>query len=202
MALPDDVLSTIVVSAPLVGARAQSISARLDKEDGGIALNDPSEGHRYQEWRAWIAQGNSDIYIEADNLAPQILYSGTNITEVSLSFDQNMRPAIAFVENGVGSLRWYDTQAAEQTVTTYPGITTPRIILDDKRVWQTATNDLIFAYIKSGGLYYRQQRDRFTIEYQLLATLPVGMTQLNKLAFGANYRLHFVLLSDPYVPAP
>lgn len=201
MALPDNVASTAAAVSALVGARAATdIGSRFDREDGGIALNDPSEGHLYQEWRAWIDTTNENVYLEADNLAPQVLYTGVGITEASITFDQNMRPALAFVEAGVGKLQWYDAQLGQQVVTSFPDIVNPRVILDDKRVRQSVANDIILGYVRNGGLYYRQQRDRFLVEYTLAASLPAGLDWLWKLAFGANYRLHFVMLSAPYVP--
>jgi hypothetical protein len=198
MALPDNVLSTTAVVSTFVGARAQDLPRApvfIDKEDGGVAIGDASQGHRYQEWRAIISGDGTEIAIEADSAPPSVLYSGAGITEVSLSFDQNMRPALAFVEGGVAKLQWFDTQVGQQVVTEYPGASDPRIILDDKRVWQTQNNDLIFAYIRNGALYYRQQRDRYTIERLLLAQLPEGTVRFEKMVFGANYRLHFVFVT-------
>jgi len=80
-----------------------------------------------------------------------------------------MRPAIAYVEDGTPKLNWYDTTIPGQTTTSYPGIVTPRVSLDDKRMLQSQISDVIFAYIRSEGgqnrIFYRQQRDRYTIEY-------------------------------------
>ncbi|WP_444922938.1 hypothetical protein ACJJH9_12205 [Microbulbifer sp. DLAB2-AF] len=38
------------------------------------------------------------IVLDAERVAPFTVINGANITEVSLAFDQNMRPVIAYVE--------------------------------------------------------------------------------------------------------
>lgn len=198
MAMPNDRLSTTATFSQLVGARAPEARPYADREDGGIALNDPSAGHLYQEWRTVITLGTL-VTVEADNSPPTTLYSGTNITEASATFDQNMRPVLAFVEDGLAKLRWYDTQVGAQVVTEYPDVHSPRVALDDKRVWQTQRSDVVFAYIRAGGLYYRQQRDRYSVERLLAASLPGNAVRLERIAFGANHRLHFVLRSLQYL---
>lgn len=176
MALPDGVLSSETIDAPFIGGRALPVRDIVDYETGGIGIQDTSEGLMYQTWRARILNNKTDIVVDAENVPATTLISGTNITEVSLSFDQNMRPVIAYVENGTPKLYWYDSTIPGQTTTDYPGIITPRVSLDDKRELQSQISDVIFAYIRfhegRNRLFYRQQRDRYTIEYDPLEGLP------------------------------
>lgn len=188
MALPDDSLSTDRWPSTVFGARALAVTRRVDYEDGGIALNDPSRGLLYQRWRARLI--GDDVIIDASEVEETVLFSGSDITEISFTFDQNMRPALAFVQNGVAKLRWFDSVIGQQVITEFPGAITPRVVLDDKRATQSAASDIIFAYVRDGALYYRQQRDRFTIERLLDQGPHKGLI---KIGMGRNLRLQFVM---------
>jgi len=186
--MPDNVLSTVPANAAFSGARALPVTRTVDYEDGGIAIQDPSRGSQYQRWRGRLI-GN-DILLDAPEVEPFAVYSGAGITEISFTFDQNMRPAIAFVQAGVAKLWWFDSVAGAQVVTEYPGAITPRVILDDKRFTQTSNSDVILGYVRDGALYYRQQRDRFTIERLLDAGPHVGLV---KIGFNVQLRLQFLM---------
>lgn len=143
-------------------------------------MQDPSKGLLCNIWRTRILGNGTQIVLDAEpanpdgqNVSPAIIIVGTNITEVSTTFDSNMNLVIAYVEEGIPKLYWFDTQLPGQTTTDYPGIATPRVSLDDKRPMQSAIRDVIFTYIRDGQVYYRQQRDRYTIEYDPTENLPV-----------------------------
>lgn len=174
--LPDDLFSSEPIYDVFVGGRSLPVKNELDYETGGFALQDPSRGLQCNIWRTRILNNKTEIVLDAQprtaegqHVAPETIITGANITEVSTSFDQNMRPVIAYVEDGTPKLYWYDTAIPGQTTTSYPGIITPRLSLDDKRALQSQISDVIFAYMREEGgenrLFYRQQRDRYTIEY-------------------------------------
>jgi len=188
VALPDDVLSTTPVNAAFIGARALPVTRTVDYEDGGIAVQDPSRGSQYQRWRGRLLGEN--IILDAPEVESFVALSGPDITEISFTFDQNMRPAIAYVQSGVAKLWWFDTVAGEQVVTEYPGAITPRVIRDDKRFRHAHNSDVILGYVRDGALYYRQQRDRFTIERLLDAGPHVGLV---KIGFNVQLRLQFLM---------
>lgn len=191
MALPDNVLSSEIISGPFLGGRASPVLAGVDYETGGKGFSDPSEGLEYQVWRTRISDDKTEVLVDAEEVAESVLYTGANISEVSLTFDQNMRPVLAFVENGLPRLRWYDTQAASQVVTDFPGIVTPRVSLDDKRAFASASSDVIFAYLSGGDLCYRQQRDRYEVEYNLGSA--GGAPGLVKIGMNRVFRFQFLL---------
>ena len=66
-----------------------------------------------------------------------------------------------------------------------------RCCLDDKRQSATAqgNNDIILAYVRAGKLYYRQQRDRYEVEYLLAEEIPAKV--LTRIGMSKNYRLQF-----------
>lgn len=189
--MPDGVLSTYRVPASFTGARALPVTAIVDYEDGGVALNDPSLGHLYQVWRARLVE--DEVLLSAPNIAEFTWFTGAGMTEISLAFDQNMRPALAFVEGGRAKFRWYDSQAGGQVVTELPvGAVTPRVTLDDKRPTQVGASDMVLAYVLGGNLCARVQRDRFLIEYVLETG---GQTGIIKMGMNSQLRLQFFM--DP-----
>lgn len=170
----------------------------IDYEEGGIALNNPTQGLRVQQWRI-VAKGPV-VTIDAPNnpaILPTTLYTASSsISEISLTFDQNMAPTLAFVEGGQARFWYFDTDTQSRQVLELVGCTSPRCFLDDKRSSQTAASDIILVYLRAGALYYRQQRDRYLTERKLKDTEAIGiarcgMTHGNRvqveLAFGTDY---------------
>jgi hypothetical protein len=142
---------------------------------------------RYQQWDLQLF-GN-DVIISAANWPPTVLFSKALITEISLAFDQNMNPFVAFVENDVAKFWWFDTVAGMTVFSNLPaGSTTPRCCLDDKRETQTNSSDIILAYVNAGNLYFRMQRDRYGVEYLLKTGViggvkRLGVSTVNRLQF-------------------
>ena len=138
----------------------------IDYELGGVALNDPSQGLRVKTWTLQLV--GDDVTIYADDVAATTLFTRTGITEISLAFDQNMRPFVAFVQDGQAKYWWYDTAEGAQVFSDLAaGAVTPRCCIDDKRPTENGTSDIILAYVLNNDVYFRAQRDRFTVEYLL-----------------------------------
>ena len=193
MAIPEDRLSSAVQPAGtfIWGRGNPELSAVSDFEYGGIALNDPSQGHEVQEWNTVVSEDGTQIITSAPSVAAAVLYTGAEITEVSCSFDQNMRPAFAFVEAGVAKFEWYDTQVAGRTLTILPaGSITPKVTLDDKRFSQVAASDVLLFYVNNSNLYMQKQRDRYAVEYLMGATLA-GHDYLAIAGMSTSLRLVF-----------
>lgn len=165
--IPEESLTPEPLPSQWSGAATLSVDDLIDYEDGGIGIQDPSRGLLYQVWRARVLNDGREIVIDSESTDPVVWYSGESITEVSLAFDRNMNPAVAFVESRVAKLNWYDSSAGQQVTTEFPGIQNPRLTHDDKRPEQSANSDIIMAYLSGGNLCYRQQRDRYQIEHVL-----------------------------------
>lgn len=188
--LPDGRLSTVKVPAQsILGGRSLESSLKIDHEDGPIDLNDPSEGLFYQIWAGQVYDGG--IFLFSDLVERQDILEQLNITEMSFTFDQNGRPTVVYIQYGLAKIWWYDSTVPGMVTTAIgSGVISPKVILDDKRQTQTDSSDIILGYIRNENLYYRQQRDRFGVEY-LLATGVVG--RLQKLGMGNNLRLQFIV---------
>ena len=187
--LPDNALSTTPVPGPFLGARGGVISPVLDYEDGGVALNDSSQGLMVKRWRCRVI-GNSQILLDAPGVEPITLHSAPGITEASVSFDQNMRHAFAWAENGRAYFNFYSTLINGRDLVILPeDAISPRVSRDDKRAGATAWSDVVLAYVRTGPgrLCCRYQRDRYTVEYDLgPASTPlvkIGMNRRNRMQF-------------------
>lgn len=185
--MPSGSLSTLPDSGEFLETVNSTLAPLVDYELGGVALNDPSQGLMFQLWRARYVTGM--VYLGPDGGTEQELFTRPNVTELALAFDQNMNPSVAFVQAGSAWLRWFDTVAGDNVFTEIPGAVNPRLTLDDKRSLEVINSDIILAYLRGGSLYYRQQRDRYEIEYLLTASPPCG--GLSKLAMNTQGRLQF-----------
>ncbi|MGP5531231.1 hypothetical protein ACTXMK_05425 [Psychrobacter celer] len=186
--LPEPVVINDGITAPFLYPRSKSYLPTESWDNGGVALSDPSEELTKYVWKAWT--DGTSIKVKRDDLDDyHAVLMDTNITEIDLTFDQNMRPCIAYVANGISKLYWYDTQEAKQVIDEYPDITNPRVSLDDKRRFNVANSDIIFAYQKGDTLCYRVQRERYTVE-RVLATNSKRRI-LWRIGMGRNNRFLF-----------
>lgn len=187
---PEPLILEQTATTPFLYPRSKSYPLTESWENGGVALSDPSEELTKYVWKAWT-DGNA-IYCKRDDLDTiHTLFYAPNITEIDLTFDQNMRPCFAFVSNGIAKLYWYNTLIANYDVTDFVGVKNPRVSLDDKRRFNVANSDIILAYIKDNQLCYRQQRDRFGIEY-VLKTYQVNHQKLLwRIGMGTKNRFLF-----------
>ena len=187
--MPQHVLSDRPIPGPYLHPDDIPPTALTDYELGGIALRDPSQGLQVQVWT--FGYDGANVWASAPSVAQTTLFTLANVTQLSGAFDQNMNPAVAFIAAGIPQLWWFDTVAHAQVFTTFTGINSPRVAMDDKRSLETqvGSNDVIFAYLKSGGLYFRAQRDRYGVEYPLTTIDPaytfvqMGMNSVNRFQF-------------------
>lgn len=193
--MPDNSLSSEIVSSRFVGAKSLSVTKTIDYEDGGIDIQDITQGLMFQRWRARLFRAGTDesyIMLDAPNVPEFVALTVPNMTEMSFSFDQSMRAAIAYVQAGVAKLWWYDTTIPGMTTTEIgAGVVTPRLSFDDKRTIGSQSflvSDLILAYVNDDNLYMRMQRDRFEVEY----LLEEGVTPLIKIGMNRGLRLQFM----------
>lgn len=182
--LPGGALSTVAHFSGFMPPRNSERAKLIDSDAGGIALQDTSMGLRYQSWKAAVV-GN-DVVLSADTVAPSAVYTQAGITELSMTFDQNMNVFLAYTLNDTDPrFRWYDATVPGFVVTSLPaGSYNLRCALDDKRPSQGSVNDIILTYLRAGSLYYRQQRDRYNTEY----LLRTGLTDYRLGQFGMNLR--------------
>jgi len=200
--MPEDVLSTSVLKSPIIGAKAKSVGLFLeDYEDGGIDISDPSEGLMYQEWYGEFKDRKITLTGANGNTFDAVTVEvGDSLTSFSFSFDQNVRPVVAYMLNGRAVLFYFSTVAQDYVNEVQQiDMGLPKVLLDDKRLLNVSGSDVILAYINltTHFLCFRQQRDRYLIEYVLSSELinPAGRITESMLGFGMgkNLRLQFIL---------
>ena len=191
--LPDGVVSSQAIVANTVDPVKQPGDFFVDWERGGVALNDPSEGLLAKLWKLEVVKnesGTQDVQVSAPGTATTILFSGSDISEASLAFDQNMRPFVAYVQGGLAKIYWYDTAIPGQTTTVLSSdVKTPKCTTDEKRPWHLDISDIVLAYIRAGNLCVRYQRERYQNEHVLKAVgataelVSVGLNKAGRLQF-------------------
>ena len=168
MSLPGNALSVPARPGQLLAPDNLGRPLRTtDYELGGIALNDPSQGLQVRNWRLTLV-GN-EVRVAGDPYTTEtVVFTETGITEVSMAFDANMQPAVAYLAFSIAKLRWYDA-----TVPGYDTVILPSdarslvLVMDDKRDSAAAYRDVLLFYIRTNRLCYRQQRERFFTERTL-----------------------------------
>lgn len=193
MSLPENTSSSVWLPGAFRSPDDEVADPLFDLELGGIALNDPSRGLMFQTWQC-SANELGDVHVKPQDEPGDgtLLFSALGITNLSFAFDRNMRVTVVYVVNGDAFLRWFDTTVNNYVTTAMPGITSPRVSHDDKRYVANNRSDVILAYISNGNLAYRQQRDRYEVEYILRDDLLPGAT-LKNVGMSRNFRLQFEL---------
>jgi len=196
--MPDHMLSSQVIAGNYLYPDNLPPSRIVDYEYGGIALNDASQGLMVQVWTLRLdidpLTDIGTVWLGAPLVPETIQFAAFGITEVSLAFDQNMHPFVAFVESGQARYWWFDALDSTQKFTDLPvGTGPPKACLDDKRFLQTGASDILLSYIRAGTLYFREQRDRYLIEYTL-ATGVVGQV----LQLGMTDKLRVQILTGTF----
>lgn len=207
--LPNHTLSTSLIYGNYLYPDYLYTDGLVDYELGGIGLSNATSGLMVQVWTATLAgipgEAGTAVYVSAPNTPSTLLFQRDGITEISLAFDQNMKPFIAFVAAGQATFWWYDATLPGQKFTDLPvGSSSPKCTLDDKRSLQTlvGTSDILITYIKDDNLYYREQRDRYTVEYLLKADLSALLLapKVGKLAMTNKERVQFYLYGSLLPP--
>lgn len=187
---PENIPSSTPVPAEFLGGRSRKTTGIEDFEDGGIGIRDTSHGLMHQVWHAYRERGV--IYLGSENTPYFEIISGENISEISFTFDQNMRLVLAYVEDGIAKMRWYNTAIEqEELIIIGSDVITPRVSLDDKRTDQLGISDVILMYVRGDAIYHRLQRDRYDTEY--LTQDKGGAAGLIKIGMMRNMRFGWMV---------
>lgn len=189
--LPDNQLSTIPIPADFILPLRRDYL--IDREWGGVAIQDTSQGLKVVIWECFYNEETNYICIKRQDQS-QIypIIEAFNVTVVGLAFDQNMRVQLCYVEDGVVKHYWYDVNSSGMVTTTYPAAKCPCISLDDTRFRQSSNSDIIFAYQIEDQSFYRLQRERYTIERPLITDMrgelyQIGMNTGNRFQTCSRY---------------
>lgn len=191
--LPQNTLSSTpepsVFLSPRTALRGTPLSGLSDLHYGGIHLNDATHGITYQLWTLRI-DGDS-ILLSAPNTPEFVELTADAPTWGALAFDQNARVFIAYVDaTRTGWYYWFDSTIPGFRLSQIPGnIDRVFASLDDSRVPELQTSDIILSYVRGTEFYMRVQRDRFGVEYDL-GHAPALQAQVG-MSHGDRYQFAF-----------
>ena len=156
---------------------------------GGIALGDASKGRDYQNWEVQFKPETSMLEVKPVGAAsPQLTLPAPDLIYVSLAFDNNMAPVLAWLVPSGANLYYFDSVSSSYTTRFFSGFTSCRVCTDDVRDFNAPASDVIFGYTRNGNLYWRQQRDRYDIERLVGPTsnllITLGQNTSKRLQFG------------------
>jgi hypothetical protein len=173
----------------------------ISRHIGGEFLSISTSDLQTHSWAAEYIDGEIIIYRDDSPNNKVAVIIANDVTSISLAFDSSMRPTIAYIQDGIGKLYYYNTATQAVETLEFTGVTSAQVVNDDPRPELTEFNDIIFAYTKNNNLYYRQQRDRYTIEY--LAASDIGENNiLKRLGPTSGLRLQFEIASSlPDLPS-
>lgn len=178
------------VAPYLWGAELLS-TATQSFEMGGVGISDPGEGLTYQLWRGRLEVDTGTVLLSAPNTPEFVLYSEAGITQMDFCFDQNMKPCLAYTQNGLGYFWWYNVVNLQYEIIPLGDVSTPLALMDDKRKGLELGSDVVLLYLRDGSLYCRDQRDRYTIEYDLNVH---GIRRLLRVGFTTGLRVQIMVL--------
>lgn len=211
--LPDDELSDVAMVSgftyPVKGPGPEDLVQ--DWELAGVYLNDPSQGLSVKVWHLEAVYNEDTEEVDVVLSAPggvavgepsRVLFSGEDITEVALAFDQNMNVVVAYVQDSEAKLYWWDPTETAMVHTTLPaGARSPRLCMDERRPFNISASDVLLSYVRGGNLYVCYQRDRYQDEILLRAGVGsdcyiVSMARNNQSRVQWRLR-NYELTSDP-----
>ncbi|CAK25977.1 putative structural protein [Pseudomonas phage LKD16] len=173
-----------------VGARARrDISDVLDFCDGGVAIQDPSEGLFVRVWRTMLR--NDGTYLGWEDGTNEVRIGDgidAGISTISLDFDSNMNYVFVFVRaDKTGALSYFNVQQGRRIIVELGQVDYAKVALDDKRPGATAWAQVIVPYTRGGNMYVRTQNENYTQEHLEVDTGKV-FRPLVKCGMGTNLR--------------
>lgn len=189
--LPDNKLSSRPIRGDIITKQNRDLFRVLDYELGGVALEDSSQGLDVQVWTAWL-KGPRDVYIDAPNHNPSLLFSVNDAEQIALAFDQNMRWSVAYIKEGNLFLNWYDPVAQSRVTLLVCPARSCKMTLDDHSAARLAQSDVILGYLDQDKLYFRAQRERFLVAHELKSGLSDKL-KLTAMGPSTQLRMQFEL---------
>lgn len=192
MSLPGNTLSDPAeISEFLLPDSTTRPSRIVDYERGGADLYDPAQGINLRDWKAEVIGDNIIISPLDDPGDTTNFLTVVGLLSISLAFDQNMNPMIAYEVGGNTYLYWFDLTPNAYTTYALPaGCRSPALTMDDKRRNATLLNrsDALLFYLRDEFVCYRQQRERFLTE-RVLATLIGSNARIKKVGMNHGLRV-------------
>ncbi|MCU7962423.1 hypothetical protein L5M28_07500 [Shewanella sp. SW32] len=130
-----------------------------------------------------------------------VVFSVTNIKRLSATFDQLGRPMV-FYETNSNELKlfWFDPVLVQNIITEFGVGNYPFATFDIR--WDTSNprSDVMLFYMRSGAIYYRMQRDRYSIEYATPVVADAVFIKEADMAVDYHLQLLYRYIDTGYNP--
>ena len=130
---------------------------------GGVAIGDGSQGREVQTWSVDYVAGQIRLLDSSSTV--RFTLTVVSVLTVCIAFDTNMSPCIGYTKSDGSYVYFYNSLSAAYETLFVSGAGSCRVCVDKSARFFEAASDVIFAYTLTGQLYYRQQRDRFAVQY-------------------------------------
>lgn len=194
---PGNVLSSSPVIGRFLSYYAGEKDPSIDYCRAGKAINDSSLGLDYQLWRGRI-KPNGDVVIAAQSTnytVETVIINYTDAKNLTIAFDNNMRPAISVLVGTDLKFYWYDSTVSNYVTLTVANSRDAFARIDDVRDFASDYRDIIISYISNDKLYYRLTRDRYTVAYYLADVHP--WQKIYQCGMTTQFRFQFSIVWDP-----
>lgn len=175
---------------PMPGTFMYQVRAERDQlvdfEQGGIALNDGSQGTNVKLWSGVYAGG--DFVLSAAGVAPTIIWSTPGVIRFGFSFDQNMEPVIAWEDAAGAHVRFFGANHQFDIQDLETGATNVCISADDNRAFNTTNRNVILGYNVGDSLNARVQFESYATPHVLDGAFPYALTACGP---GTEYRYRY-----------
>lgn len=137
--------------------------------EGGPVISDVSKGLSGYIWKAYI-DGTQVVITRIGSDEIYKVNIGRIVSQLDLTFDQNMRPFLTYVADGLPYYYHFNSEDSTYSeIALDNSIRYPRCELDTRNTEDIPRSDIILGYIRDGNLCYRLQRERFLKE-RIIAT--------------------------------
>lgn len=157
---------------------------------GGPEFSDATYGLLGYVWMAYVDKDDRIIVKREDLDELHHITTKANVTQLDLTIDQNMRPFLTYVADGLPYYFHFNHQDSSYSeVALDPSIKFPRCELDMRENHNIPNSDIILGYTRDGNLCYRIQRERYLKE-NIIATDP-KKTMLWRIGRLVDYRFGY-----------
>lgn len=158
----------------------------IDFEQGGIALNDGSEGTDVQLWSGIYLDGG--FRLSAPSVAATTVYSTPNVTRFAFSFDQNMQPVLAWMDPAGSHVRFFANTGHFQVLDLETGAVNVCMSADTNDPRSTIIRNVILAYNVGDALMARVQVESYATPHVLRGAYQYALTACGP---GTAYRYRY-----------
>lgn len=185
MSIPLDTFTPVPVVLGFLPPLNEAYLPLYMRATGGVALGDGSQGREIQFFSIEYLAGS--IVVKSQAGAIVFSMAVANITTLCLAFDSNMNVTICYTKADGSYLYFFNAVSGLFETMFLAGANSCRVCVDKPTFFFNTNSDVLWTYSLAGVVYWRQQRDRYTIQ-RTVGPLTAGQT-LRKVGPSLGNRL-------------